>query len=171
MSSSRHGAAYEGSASLLAVTDRLLRAYLRTAYVSAGITVRVGHRAPDALPAGRAAVFVTAWNPMSRRMPEGWNRRMQLRLRHRLRRFTVADAEGSLLRWHEAMLLVTGDPRPLIRIARIFRQRAVVVVRRGQPARLVLVQPRYDPDGSKAATATMNSRWNGSRVVPSGRRG
>jgi hypothetical protein len=140
MSSSSRGAAYESSAIVAHLRHRLLRAYLRTAYVSAGITVRVGHRAPDALLAGtKVAVFVTAWNPMSRRMPEGWNRRMQLRLRQRLRRFTIADAESSLLRWHEAMLLVTGDPRPLIRIARIFRQCAVVVVRRGQPARLVLV--------------------------------
>ena len=72
---------------------------------------------------------MTAWNPRSRRMPEGWNRRMQQRLRQRLRRFTVVEAEGSLRRWHEAMLLVAGDPRPVTRLAILFRQRAVVRLR------------------------------------------
>jgi hypothetical protein len=121
------------------MSPRLLRAYRDTTYLTAGITVRIGRRVPDRLFArvdARVAVLVTAWNPRSRRMPDGWNRRRQRCLRRWLRRFAVLDAEGSLHRWREPMLLVAGDPRPLIRIAARFRQHAVVVLRRGQKARL-----------------------------------
>ena len=87
----------------------------------------------------RRATLVTAWNPRSRRMPEGWNKRMQQRLRQCLRRCTVIEAEGSLGGWHEAMLLVAGDPRPVVRFAVRFRQRAVVVLYRYASARLRLL--------------------------------
>jgi hypothetical protein len=87
----------------------------------------------------RRATLVTAWNPRSRRMPEGWNRRMQARLRQRLRRCMVIEAKGSLGGWHEAMLLVAGDPRPVVRFAVRFRQRAVVVLYRDASARLRLL--------------------------------
>ena len=121
---------------------RLARAYRLTRYQAAGTDIRIGRWARGAL-FGRLgacdATLVTAWNPRSRRMPGGWNRRMQRRLRQCLRRFTVVDAEGSLHRWHEAMLLVAGDPRPVVRLAVRFRQRAVVVLRRGRKARLRLL--------------------------------
>jgi Protein of unknown function (DUF3293) len=82
---------------------------------------------------------MTAWNPGSHRMPEGWNRRMQHRLRQCLRRCKMLEAEGSLHYWHEAMLLVAGDPRRVVRLAVRFRQRAVVILRRGRKARLRLL--------------------------------
>jgi hypothetical protein len=117
----------------------MLRAYRDTAYRVDGIAVRIGRRCPDALfdrlNAG-VAVLLTAWNPRSRRMPDGWNRRMQQALRRRLRRFVVLEAVGALQCWREEMLLVAGDPRPGIRLAGRFRQRAVVILRRGQKARL-----------------------------------
>jgi len=112
--------------------------------------VRIGRRAPDAVLVhlgGRAGGFVTAWNPFSRRMPDGWNRRMQRRLYERLRRHGVFPAEGSLGRWREAMLLVAGDPRLLVRLGRIFRQCAIVVVQGGRCARLVLL-PRATCDSA-----------------------
>jgi hypothetical protein len=122
----------------------LLRAYRATHYRVAGIVVRVGRRsaALDAMLAARrarTAIFVTAWNPLSRRMPPGRNHRLQRQLATRLRRFAVMPAEGSLRRWHEAHVLVLADPRPVLRLARQFHQRAVLVVRRGQPARLILL--------------------------------
>ena len=121
---------------------RLARAYRLTRYQAAGSDIRIGRRSPEALfgrLGARGATLVTAWNPRSRRMPEGWNRRMQQRLRQCLRRFKMLDAEGSLHRWHEAMLLVAGDPRPVVRLAVRFRQRAVVILRRGRKARLRLL--------------------------------
>ena len=127
---------------MTAVTrPRLLRAYRETVYRAVGTDVRIGRQCPGALLAqfdARTAVILTAWNPWSRRMPEGWNRRMQHRLRQCLRRSEVVDAQGSLRRWHEAMLLVAGDPRPTLRLAARFRQRAVVILRRGQKVRLRL---------------------------------
>lgn len=122
-----------------AIAPRLLRAWRLTHYLAAGVTIRIGRRVPDALfPPGAAteAILVTAWNPLSRRRPEAWNRRMQQRLSQRLRRAPVIEAEGVLHRWREAMLLVPGDPRPTARLARCFGQHAVVVLRRGQRARL-----------------------------------
>ena len=122
--------------------SRLLRAYRLTEYQAGGIAIRIGRRVPHALFAGmraRGGTLVTAWNPFSRRMPEGWNIRMQRHLCERLRRFVVRDAEGSLQHWQEAMLLVAGDPRPVFRLATHFRQRSVVVLRAGQKARLLLV--------------------------------
>jgi hypothetical protein len=105
--------------------------------------VTIGRRVPDRLLlqlGSRLAVFVTAWNPMSRRMPDGWNQRMQARLRERLRRFRSAPADGRLGRWREAHLLVAvADFRPVRRVARIFRQRAIVVVRPARLAQLVLL--------------------------------
>jgi hypothetical protein len=61
---------------------------------------------------------------------------MQARLRLRLRRFRIADAQGALGNWREEMLLVGGDPRPVARLSRRFRQHATVVLRRGQRVRL-----------------------------------
>ena len=123
------------------IPPRLLRAYRDTAIGPRDSDVRIGRRCPDALFErlnADAAMFLTAWNPRSRRMPDGWNHRMQQQLRQCLRRFKVLEAEGSLRRWHEAMLLVAGDPRPVVRLAVRFRQRAVVILRRGHRARLPL---------------------------------
>ena len=128
------------------MNPRLLLAYRATSYAVDAVIIRIGRRSVpmDALLArmeARTAVFVTAWNPRSRRMPEGWNRRMQCRLAERLRRHVNRPASGSLRRWHEAHLLVAADPRPIVRLARLFRQRGVVVVTRRQAARLVLLEP------------------------------
>jgi len=132
----------EGAPQGRPIPARLLRAYRQTDYRALGSVVRIGRRAPDAVLVhlgGRAGGFVTAWNPFSRRMPDGWNRRMQRRLCERLRRLAVLPSEGSLGRWREAMLLVAGDPRLLARLGRIFRQCAIVVVQGGRCARLVLL--------------------------------
>ena len=126
------------------VPPRLLRAYRQTHYVVDGVDVRIGHRcaAMDALLArlgARVGVFVTAWNPLSRRMPGGRNRRMQRRLSEHLRRCVSLPAAGTLRRWHEAHRLVMRDPRWVTRVARRFRQRGIVVVQRGRAARLVIL--------------------------------
>lgn len=125
-----------------AISPRLLRAYRLTRYRAGGCDIRIGRQAPDALFAAirsRNGTLLTAWNPFSRRMPDGWNERMQRRLRLRLRRCVVLEAKGSLHGWREAMLLVGGPVAPRIALARQFRQSAVVMLRRGRPARLVLL--------------------------------
>jgi Protein of unknown function (DUF3293) len=85
--------------------------------------------------AAREAIFLTAYNPFSRIMPPGWNRRIQTRLRLAVRRHKVLSGTGFWRRWSEAHLVVFADARPVRRLARRFRQHGVVVVRRGQPAR------------------------------------
>lgn len=122
----------------------LLRAYRATRYAVGTSPVRIGRRAPDLDTLLRLfgqcqAALITAWNPLSRRMPEAWNHRMQHRLRMCVRRWTVREAAGSLGRWREAHLCVLADPRPCLVLARRFRQRAIVVLRRGQPVRLVVL--------------------------------
>jgi hypothetical protein len=117
-------------------------AYFRTEYEAAGIVVRISQRsaAMDALLRAhrvRGAAFVTAWNPFSRRMPRGWNDRMQARLRHVARGRVLAEGWGSARGWREAHLLVAAAPRRITRVARRFRQNAVVIVAVGQRSRLV----------------------------------
>ena len=126
------------------MTPRLMRLWRATDYVVDTVLVRIGRRstAMDGLLArigAHTGVFVTAWNPLSRAMPSGWNRRMQGHLSERLRRYVSRPASGSLRRWHEAHLLVAADKRPIVRLARVFRQRGVVLVARRRPARLVLL--------------------------------
>lgn len=121
------------------------RAYLRSRYEVGGVTFFVGRRSPgmDRLLSAHgctAATFVTAFNPFSRRMPPGWNRRMQARLAAATRRFTTLQGKGGWHNWWEAHFLLFGEPRPALRLARRFRQNAVVVVRLRQPVRLVLLR-------------------------------
>jgi hypothetical protein len=121
---------------------RLLRAYRETHYEARGVTIRIGRRsrALDALLRelrSKQAGLITAWNPASRRLPGGVNRRRQLRLREHLRRMRFIPAQGYLRQWHEDKLLVAADPRRLAVIARRFGQSAIVTLRAGQSARLL----------------------------------
>jgi hypothetical protein len=117
------------------MTDRpaLARAYRLTRYVVGEVEIRIGRRCP-ALP---EATLIGAWNPGSRRLPEGRNRRLHANLLAAARRLPTEAASGGLGRWREEHLLVRGDPRPALRLARRFRQRAVLRWRRGQAARIL----------------------------------
>jgi hypothetical protein len=123
----------------------LERAYRRSAYEAAGAVARIGRRsaAVDAWLArhgARQGGFVGAWNPFSRRMPRGWNDRMLARLRAAARRLPQAEGSGGDRRWRERHLLIAGDPKRLAVLGRRFRQNAIVTVRQGAPARLVLLR-------------------------------
>ena len=136
-----------------ALSPRLIKAYRRTSYVTQTTEVRIGHRstAMDRLLArfgSTSAVFVTAWNPHSRLTPLRSNQRMQDRLREFLRRQVTLPAHGSWRRWREDHVLVFADPRLVIRIARRFRQTAVVVVKAGQAAALTTSLPSFSPRNS-----------------------
>jgi hypothetical protein len=127
------------------MTARLHAAYAASAYEAAGAIARIGRRgaAVDALLhrlGARQGGFVTAWNPYSRRMPAGWNARMLDRLREAVRRLPAAEGHGGTPGWRERHLLLAGDPRRLAVLARRFRQNAIVTVRLGAPARLVLLR-------------------------------
>jgi hypothetical protein len=123
----------------------LAGAYARTAYEAAGAVARIGRRSPalDRLLrrlGARQGGFVTAWNPLSRRMPRGCNDRMLARLRQAARRLPLAEGWGRGQGWAERHLLVAADPRRVAVLARRFRQNAIVVVRLGGPARLRLLR-------------------------------
>lgn len=125
----------------------LRAAFLRTGYEAGGVVVRVGRRsaAMDALlrrRGVRAAGFVTAWNPFSRPMPLGWNRRLQARLGEAMRGAVLAEGWGVGRGWAEHHLLLAGDPRRIAVLARRFRQYAVVTLRPGRPARLLWLEKR-----------------------------
>ena len=128
------------------LSPRLLGAYRRTRYEAGGVAVRVGRRSGDAdrllerLGAG-AAGFVTAWNPRSRRKPAGWNRRMQRALLAAAWRLPHAVGRGFERGkgWCEEHVLIAADPRRLLVLARRFRQRGIVVIASGRPARLLLL--------------------------------
>ena len=126
----------------------LHRAYRRTDYEAAGAIARIGQRsaAVDALLAKLGAgegAFVTAWNPYSRATPWGWNDRMGDSLREASRRLRCAEGWGRAQGggWAEQHLFVAADPRRVAVLARRFRQNAIMVVRRGQAGRLVVLRP------------------------------
>jgi hypothetical protein len=128
------------------LTAKLRRAWRATRFEAAGAVARIGKRSPSVEAVlrrlgGREGSFVTAWNPFSRRMPRGWNDRALARLRLAVRRLPMAEGEGSARGWAERHLLIAADVRRARVLARRFRQAAIVVVRRGAPARLVLLFP------------------------------
>ncbi len=118
----------------MTIPARLLALYRKTTYRIGEKAERIGRRGSV------EGVLLTAWNPMSRRMPPGWNQRMQARLRERLRRWPVTDASGGLGGWHEDHVLVTADPRPCRTLARLFRQRAILILRPRQAVRLCILR-------------------------------
>ena len=124
------------------LTPALLRAYRMTGYTTAGITVRIGRRSPamDRLLLARRqreAAFVTACNPFSRRMPPGWNERMQASLTRAASRRIILPASGSWRRWSESHIAVFGSFLWTVVLARKYRQHAIVILRLRQPPRLV----------------------------------
>ena len=137
------------TAAPLPVGPRLARGWRITAYEAAGAVARLGRgsRAIDALLAAarvRQGAFVGAWNPLSRMMPRRWNDRMLDRLRVLARRagLRFLDGRGHAARpaWAEEHLLILGDLRPVIVLARRFRQHAVLRVRLRAPSRLLVLR-------------------------------
>jgi hypothetical protein len=125
----------------------LLRGWRGTAFEAGGAVARLGRRSRgmDAVLAAagvRQAIILGAWNPASRRWPARRNAAMQARLMLRARRLAVLDGLGRPARgaWApEAHLVVLGDARPAIRLARVFRQHAVLRLRlRARAVLLVL---------------------------------
>jgi hypothetical protein len=137
------------AAAPLPVGPRLARGWRITAYEAAGAVARLGRRsrAVDALLAGarvRQAAFVGAWNPFSRAMPRRWNDRMLDRLRGLARRLGLRFLEGrghaARPAWAEDHLLILGDLRPVIVLARRFRQHAILRVRLRAPHHLLVLR-------------------------------
>jgi hypothetical protein len=123
-----------------AIRSSLLSAYRETHYRACGATVRIGRRETVLHALGsRRGGFITAWNPASRLLPEGINRRRQRSLAACLHRFRCVPAESGRQRWWEAQMLVAADPRVLAVVGRRFGQNAVVALRANQPARLILL--------------------------------
>jgi hypothetical protein len=120
-----------------------LKAYRNTLYQTGDISVRIGRRchAMDKLLCQHRvskAAFITAYNPHSRPMPPGWNKNMQQRLHQALRQYRIRLGTGSWRRWSEVHFLVLGDPRPVQKLARRFRQNGIVIIRLRQPPQLLI---------------------------------
>ncbi len=122
-------------------TPSVLRSYRLSLYQAGPVAVRIGRR-PQGLPAGWRRcplTLLSAANPGGRRMPDAWNSRMMARLRSALRRVAHRPGEGRLGRWSEPLVLAAlGVPQAAV-LARRFRQNAIVRVRHGQGAVLVLL--------------------------------
>jgi hypothetical protein len=124
--------------------EQLLRAYRASRYFAGAHAVRIGQGAPalDALlrcwrvPEG---VFIAAGNPFSRRMAVGWNARRHAALRERLRALPHVEGKGGVKRWWEAHCFIGISAARGKRLARLFRQTAMVALRRGAKARLIWV--------------------------------
>jgi hypothetical protein len=124
--------------------EQLFRAYGASYYFAGAHAARVGQRAPalDALLRSwrvQEGVFIAASNPFSRRMPPGWNARRQAALRDRLRGLPYVEGRGGAKRWWEAHCFIGISVSRGKRLARLFRQNAMVALRRGAKARLIWV--------------------------------
>ena len=124
--------------------EQLLRAYRASCYFAGSHAARIGQRAPalDALLGSwrvQEGVFIAAGNPFSRRMPEGWNARRHAALRERLRRLHYVEGQGGAKRWWEAHCFIGISVSRGRKLARLFRQNAMVALRRGSEARLIWV--------------------------------
>ena len=128
----------------------LYRAFRETDYLAEGAVARIGRRSGSMaallrrLGAGHG-VFLSAWNPMARPRPRAWNHRAQARLCQaaRRRRFVPARSQPRLAahaHWGEDQIFLAADLRVALRLARRFRQLAVVAVRPDGAARLVWIK-------------------------------
>lgn len=123
---------------------RLLRAFHAARYAAGPTAARIGRRCPalDALCGRQGSAFITAWNPGGRRIPEGLNRRAGLALQDWLRRVPYVAGAGTGRGWREEHWFASLDARRAAVLARRFRQAAIVTLRPGQAARLVLLPRR-----------------------------
>ncbi|WP_338421663.1 DUF3293 domain-containing protein [Acetobacter fallax] len=121
------------------MTPQVLRAYRLSVYRAGSLVVRVGERVSGVTGRGDI-VLVSACNPGGRRYPDGWNARMMERLFGQLHGISFSAGEGRLGRWGEPLVAARMPLARGLRLARLYRQNAVVLVRRDQVARLVLVR-------------------------------
>jgi hypothetical protein len=122
--------------------EQLFRAYRASCYFAGAHAARIGQRAPalDALLGSwRAAegVFIAAGNPFSQRKPEGWNARRHSALRERLQGLHYVEGQGGTKRWWEAHCFIGISAARGKPLARLFRQNAMIALRRGAKARLI----------------------------------
>ncbi|MCA3278031.1 MAG: DUF3293 domain-containing protein [Roseomonas sp.] len=125
-------------------TARLLRAYRASCYFAGEHAARIGQGVPglDALLRRwrvREGVFIAAGNPFSKRMAAGWNARRHAALRERLRALPHVEGKGGAKSWWEAHCFIGINAARGRQLARLFRQNAMVALRRRGRARLVWV--------------------------------
>jgi len=128
---------------------RLARAFRETAYEADGVTLRPGRRCPQAVAllqrlGAREGAFITACNPLAKRHSPGWNHRAQHRLRQAAHRWPALLGESRPLRrlhadWREAQWLLAAPLPVSRRLARQFRQRAILALGRDGMARLIWI--------------------------------
>jgi hypothetical protein len=124
--------------------EQLSRAYRTSCYFVGAHAARIGQRASglDALLRSwrvQEGVFIAASNPFSRRHPDGWNARRHAALRERLRGLPYVKGWGGAKRWWEAHCFIGISVSRGRKLARLFRQNAMVALRRGGKARLIWV--------------------------------
>ena len=146
---------------LMPVPPGLLRGWRGTVFAAAaaaaagaaadaGAEARLGRRSPgmDALLARsgvRGATILGAWNPFSRKAAQRRNDAMHRSLLLRLRRARPPAIEAVGRPWRgtwppEAHVMLPGDGRPALRLARLFRQHAVLALRLRAPCRLLVLR-------------------------------
>lgn len=121
-------------------------AYAATTYRFGGVGLRIGRRAGVDRLLGRLrcrrAAVLTAWDPLSVERGAAANRAAQARLRRHLPRARPGcGVPDDPRKRGEAMLLAPGlTPRAAARLARRFRQNAIVLLRRGAAPALGLLR-------------------------------
>jgi hypothetical protein len=134
------------------LTDALRRAYLATDYVviaGGEITVRIGQHQPqlDGLleqDDAKQGIFITAWNPQSMRQDDETNDAAHKRLVAALGKLGLSwyPHIGRAKHWQEKGCFVLDlDDASARKLARRFRQNAIVRIARNERAELLIVAP------------------------------
>lgn len=134
----------------------LLQSYLTTRYrvcgapLTRGFELRIGVRQPllaalQSRTRTNSSAFITAWNPHSAARPRSFNEIAQCRLLRELQRYRCkvlcgeGEAENGM--WKEPSVLALGLRRDAaLRLARRYKQNAVVVCDKSGTPRLVLLR-------------------------------
>ncbi len=106
---------------------------------------------PARLPFAQPWAIITAWNPMSGRMPDAENDAAQARLVEAVRalglRFHPAEGVDASEppTWREESILVEGlEMKPAVQLMRVFRQRAAVYCEGGRVGLLFAEPERWE---------------------------
>ena len=134
----------------MALRDHYLRTTYRVTGVTPAIDIRIGELCPplDALldkHAVRSWVFITAWNPGSKKLAAGENQRRQAALEAEVQQGGTVFYRGAGVPdekdWvpEESILIVGINSEDAVKLGKKYAQAAIVTGERSAPAELIFI--------------------------------
>ncbi|MGL4685495.1 MAG: DUF3293 domain-containing protein [Commensalibacter sp.] len=124
---------------ILPPTPKIDISYRKSTYIAGQVRTRIG-RFPQGITEmdrKKTWVMLSAYNPGGRLKVNGWNLRMMNALKERLSRYNFIEGEGRLGEHFEPLVMVAIAPAQGKKLARLFRQNAIVILRHQRQTRLI----------------------------------